>query len=337
MSAWTLAALLLLGGGSAVAAYRYDRATADRILPGVSIAGVDVGGMSRAQAVDALEEEADLRLEQEIAVAAAGKTWHVTPAELGATADVTAKVDRALDLTQRFGWPARVYRRLLDRPVEYTLDLAYTEDASQIDRFLDLVRRAVRISPRNASVELEDSEVVLRKPKAGRRLDKKAARAAMLEAMAGRHVTAELPVTSTKPKVTAKKLGYSIVVRLSENKLYVYKGMKRKKVYSVATGTAGYPTPKGEWNIWHKAENPTWINPAPNGWGAGMPKSIPGGPNGPLGTRALYLDAPGIRIHGTPNAGSIGTYASHGCIRMLMSDVEELYEFIPIDTKVFII
>jgi L,D-transpeptidase ErfK/SrfK len=68
-----------------------------------------------------------------------------------------------------------------------------------------------------------------------------------------------------------------------------------------------------------------------------MPRSIPGGPNGPLGTRALYLDAPGIRIHGTPNPGSIGTYASHGCIRMLMSDVEELYEIVDVDTQVLII
>ncbi|HEX2030631.1 MAG TPA: L,D-transpeptidase, partial [Actinomycetota bacterium] len=98
-----------------------------------------------------------------------------------------------------------------------------------------------------------------------------------------------------------------------------------------------YPTPQGEWTIINKAENPTWINPAPDGWGAGLPLSIPGGPSNPLGTRALYLDAPGIRIHGTADSGSVGTYASHGCVRMHRSDVEELYEIVPIGTAVHIV
>jgi lipoprotein-anchoring transpeptidase ErfK/SrfK len=56
-----------------------------------------------------------------------------------------------------------------------------------------------------------------------------------------------------------------------------------------------------------------------------------------LGTRALYLNAPGIRIHGTPASYSIGTYASHGCIRMLMEDVEELYEIVEIGTTVHVV
>ena len=59
-------------------------------------------------------------------------------------------------------------------------------------------------------------------------------------------------------------------------------------------------------------------------------------PGNPLGTRALYLNAPGIRIHGTSDVGSIGTNASHGCIRMLMSDVEEMYPLVPIGTRVIV-
>ena len=92
----------------------------------------------------------------------------------------------------------------------------------------------------------------------------------------------------------------------------------------------------GEWTIIDKRENPTWTNPAPDTWGADLPASIPPGPGNPLGTRALYLNAPGIRIHGTYDVSSIGTHASHGCIRMLMSDVEEIYPLVPIGTRVIV-
>jgi L,D-transpeptidase ErfK/SrfK len=68
-----------------------------------------------------------------------------------------------------------------------------------------------------------------------------------------------------------------------------------------------------------------------------MPATIPPGPGNPLGTRAMYLNAPGIRIHGEYDAGSIGTYASHGCIRMLVKDSEQLYSIVPIGTHVLII
>jgi L,D-transpeptidase ErfK/SrfK len=109
------------------------------------------------------------------------------------------------------------------------------------------------------------------------------------------------------------------------------------KGYPVAAGSAQYPTPQGEWTIWQKVENPTWVNPDPEGWGASLPASIGPGPGNPLGTRALYLDAPGIRIHGTSASYSIGSYASHGCIRMLMSDVEELYELVPVGTTAHVV
>ena len=66
-----------------------------------------------------------------------------------------------------------------------------------------------------------------------------------------------------------------------------------------------------------RRSNPTWHNPAVNGWGSGEPAVIPGGPGNPMGPRAIYITAPGlIRIHGTSDEASIGRYASHGCIRM---------------------
>jgi L,D-transpeptidase ErfK/SrfK len=67
-----------------------------------------------------------------------------------------------------------------------------------------------------------------------------------------------------------------------------------------------------------------------------MPSYIGPGPRNPLGTRALYLNASGIRIHGTNNSNSIGTAASHGCMRLRRADIEDLYPLVPIGTPVFI-
>jgi lipoprotein-anchoring transpeptidase ErfK/SrfK len=67
------------------------------------------------------------------------------------------------------------------------------------------------------------------------------------------------------------------------------------------------------------------------------PARIGPGPRNPLGTRALNLSAPGIRIHGTPAARSIGYSVSHGCIRMRMPDVEALYPLVPQAAPVFIV
>ncbi len=68
-----------------------------------------------------------------------------------------------------------------------------------------------------------------------------------------------------------------------------------------------------------------------------MPAYIPPGPTNPLGLRALYLNSPGIRIHGTYKTWTIGTAASHGCMRVANSQIVKLYPLVPVGTPVFII
>jgi L,D-transpeptidase ErfK/SrfK len=80
---------------------------------------------------------------------------------------------------------------------------------------------------------------------------------------------------------------------------------------------------------------PSWGNPG-SAWAANMPAYIPPGPSNPLGTRALNLNASGIRIHGTTSDWSIGRAASHGCMRMHRWDVEELFDRVEIGTPVLI-
>jgi len=148
--------------------------------------------------------------------------------------------------------------------------------------------------------------------------------------------TVQLRVTRAAPTVSDHQLGRTVGVDLSTNRLTLWNGFKVLRTYPVATAKPGFTTPRGSWKVMSKVMFPTWHNPAPNGWGAGEPLVIGPGPRNPLGTRALNLNAPAIRIHGTPSDYSIGHYASHGCIRMHMPDVEALYPLVPVGTPVLI-
>ena len=81
---------------------------------------------------------------------------------------------------------------------------------------------------------------------------------------------------------------------------------------------------------------PRWVNPG-SVWAKDMPKVIPPGFSNPLGVRALALNATAILIHGTSNYGSIGSAASHGCIRMRNSDIVNFFPLIGVGVPVDII
>jgi len=125
-----------------------------------------------------------------------------------------------------------------------------------------------------------------------------------------------------------------VVVDLSELKLYLYKDGELAKTYRVAAGAPEFPTPTGTFAVTSKVMNPTWY--PPNSEWAKDAEPIPPGIENPLGTRWIGTSAPAVGIHGTPSPGSIGTYASHGCIRMYISDVEELFEKVAVGMPVLI-
>lgn len=126
-----------------------------------------------------------------------------------------------------------------------------------------------------------------------------------------------------------------IVVDQSDFKLYFYKADKRLKTLDVAVGMPTWPTPNGNWKVVNKQSMPAWYNPHTS-WSASMPHMIPPGPSNPLGLRAIYLSAPGIRIHGTSAYYSIGRRASHGCIRVRNPEIVEFFPMVKVGTPVLI-
>ena len=128
----------------------------------------------------------------------------------------------------------------------------------------------------------------------------------------------------------------TIVVQTSERFLYVVQGNGRALRYAIGVGREGFQW-QGLVNITRKAEWPDWTPPPemierqPY-----LPRFMAGGPGNPLGARALYLGATVYRIHGTNRPDTIGTAVSSGCFRLVNADVADLYERIPVGTKVII-
>lgn len=125
-----------------------------------------------------------------------------------------------------------------------------------------------------------------------------------------------------------------IVVNLSQRKLRLIRNGRVWKAYRIAVGQAAYPTPTGDYEINDKQVDPYW-HPPDSPWAAEL-DTIPPGPGNPLGTRWIGTTAPAIGIHGTYADSSIGTAASHGCMRMHIPEVEELYEQVTLGMKVSI-
>ncbi len=125
-----------------------------------------------------------------------------------------------------------------------------------------------------------------------------------------------------------------IVVDLGDLRLILYRDDRPMKTYPIAAGTSEYPTPTGTYAVTSKIMDPTWY--PPNSDWAKDAEPIPPGVTNPLGTRWIGTTAPGVGIHGTIAPSSIGTYASHGCIRMYISDVEDLYERVVVGMPVII-
>jgi lipoprotein-anchoring transpeptidase ErfK/SrfK len=130
--------------------------------------------------------------------------------------------------------------------------------------------------------------------------------------------------TSHQPVATTRE----IVVSLEDRKLALIENGKVLKVYPVAVGKPSTPSPIGTFTIERRVMNPTYSHDG---------HTVLPGPNNPVGTRWMGLSVHGYGIHGTNEPHSIGKAASHGCIRLAKSDLEELYPMVEVGDTVELI
>ncbi len=128
----------------------------------------------------------------------------------------------------------------------------------------------------------------------------------------------------------------TIIISTKDRHLFLVQGGGRALRYGIGVGRDGFQW-QGLVNITKKAEWPDWTPPPemiqrqPY-----LPRFMAGGPGNPLGARAMYLGTTVYRIHGTNRPDTIGTAVSSGCFRLVNADVADLYERVPVGTKVII-
>lgn len=333
--------LLLAASGTVAWATANDYGRRGFVPAGVEVLGTDLGGMSEAEARSAIEDAIAAPLLRPVKVRADGKEFTFDPRSAVAI-DVDAMIAQAYAPRAGGAFFRRVGYDLGRFSAGSRIEPVFAVDPTVLSRWLSETASSIDSAPVDAKLTVANSRVQISKSAEGRKTDLEKATAMLEQAFSSEAALAEgervveIPVATVKPKKTEKDFGKTIVVDLSERRIRLFNGDKIEKEYPCAVGTPQFPTPKGEWEITLKRFRPTWVNPG-SAWAVDMPPSIPPGPGNPLGTRAINLSAPGIRFHGTDNIGSVGTAASHGCMRMYRRDIEDLYERVNVGMKVYIV
>ena len=299
------------------------------IAPGVKAGGIDLGGQTIESAATNLDLALRPQVERPVDVIVGAQNFRLMALDAGVKFDplVTAK---------------RAYYAGRDKGPGQEVPLALRWSKRATRAFAEKVDREVSVAPRNADVRITLRRMVIRRGKNGRTINE-ISLARRIDATLGdlsRPRALRQRFRPDKPSLgTAglrRKYGTVLTVDRNGLKLRLFKRLRLSKTYDIAIGAAGFDTPSGLFNIQSRQVNPAWHVPNSD-WAGGLAgQTIPGGaPNNPLKARWLGVSG-SVGIHGTAEEWSIGTRASHGCIRMRVSDVIDLYPRVPMGAPVLI-
>ncbi len=322
-------------------AYAYDNSQKDKIADGVTIGGVDVGGMNEQEAAAVVKRKLLAPLRHSLRVSFDGQSWQLPGQKLKIRANIDSAVEEALEDSQEGGFPDRLVRYVSGGEVDESIapHIAYSQPA--INRFVRHVADEVNREPQNADVEPTPSSLEVVAGRNGRKLRdnrlEQELKAAVLNANAPHKIVAK--VHATKPEITKSEVAAEYPSYLTLDRgtftLRLWKHLKLAKEYTVAVGMEGLETPEGLYEIQEKEENPVWHVPNSAWAGSLAGQTIPPGPEDPIKARWMGIFE-GAGIHGTEETESLGTAGSHGCIRMAIPDVIELYDQVEVGTPIYI-
>lgn len=329
--------LVVVVGG----AWAYDSSRKDKIAEGVTIGGVDVGGLDEDEAAARVHRKLVAPLRSSLKVTYDGEAWKLTGEQLKIRADIDAAVAEAIEDSQEGGLPGRLVRYVSGGEVDESISPQVAYSVPAVNRFVRRVAGDIDQEPRNADVEPSGETLTVVAGEPGRKLRdnllEKDLKAAVLNANAPHTIKAK--VRSIAPEVTKQEVAaqYPSYLTLDRDSytLRLWKNLKLAKTYTVAVGAEGFATPEGLYQIESMEENPVWNVPESDWAGSLAGQTIPPGPENPIKARWMGIFE-GAGIHGTEETSSLGTAASHGCVRMAIPDVEELYDEVEIGTPVYL-
>jgi len=319
----------LAAGASGAALPRGDDASAQAklrtgyIAPNVRVDGVPVGNMPRREAVAKLLKARAKPGQKKLAVRVGGTRFAVSPRAAGYKADVRYAVRAAYN----FGRSKPVPKAGIDVPLRVSVNL------DRVERIVRARARKFDVAPRSASIGFRGSTPIITNARKGRAIVQKKAVEILADRLVDRRRAAvRLPVRRLAPERTSAPP--TVLIDRSRFRLTLFSN-GRTRSFTVAVGQTAHPTPPGVYHTINEQPNPTWFPPS-SPWAAGL-GPVPPGPGNPLGRMWMGLDRNLIGIHGTSDPSSLGTAASHGCIRMSNDAVLWLSNRISVGTRVVIV
>jgi lipoprotein-anchoring transpeptidase ErfK/SrfK len=293
---------------------------------GVSAGGVDLSGLTLVDAQARLESAIGTKVNADLVLGAAGRPWTLKAADAKLRFDALTTAKRALRATL---------------PGDVGLKLSHSRLA--VREWVAGVAAKVVKRPRNATVKITLRHIYRKRAAHGRALDQagvaKQVDAALDDGVnAPRTLHAKLKKTSPDVNVNDLRKVYNTIITVDKAhfKLRLFKGLKFKKAYGVAVGQPAYPTPAGLFHIANKQVDPVWSVPN-SPWAGELQGTTVGGGSAANPLKARWMGIiNGVGIHGTGEDYSIGSAASHGCIRMHVPDVKDLFSRVPVGTSVLI-
>ncbi|MEA2250155.1 MAG: hypothetical protein QOG70_397 [Solirubrobacteraceae bacterium] len=296
------------------------------IRPGVSAGGVDLSGLTVPDATAKLDAELGPRVAADLVLGVGGRTWTLK------MADAKLKLDAD-----------RTAMRALAAPADGTqVAPVLSHSRVAVRDFVESIAHRVGRPARDAGIRITLRHIFTVRSQPGLGLGVTATRAVVDAALddptAPRLLHRALGPVPAKVKANDLPRVYSTVITVDKAhfKLRLFKGLKFRKSYPVAVGQPAFPTPSGRFSITSKQVNPVWSVPNSPWAGELAGTTVDGGSlANPLKARWMGI-ANGVGIHGTGEDASIGSRASHGCIRMHVSDVIDLFRRTPVGTPVLI-
>lgn len=334
-----LLAVLVAFGGVLVA----DASERKKIPDGITIGGVDVGGMDGPSARSKVQAELLDRLQQPVRVKWDSQHWTLSPKTAKVNVDVDAAVDRALDEGKKGNAFSRVARSVTGGEVKKSYEPTSSYSRAAVTKFVSRVGQAVDRDPKEASVTLADRKLTMHEGRVGLTVRRATLKKAVTRALNDPSASHSLLARTSKKKPTTstadvkKKYGTVLIADRNAFKVTVYKDLKPVQTYGISVGKVGHDTPSGQYTIGDKQFNPIWQVPNSDWAGSLAGQTIPANdPRNPIKGRWLGI-VNGVGFHGTTEDSSIGQAASHGCLRMHIPDVKKLYAQTPLGSPVWIL